>query len=404
MKRTLRAKSYRTVAGFLFALLAITVCDDPATLPVAGAQEPVPAPKVPAPREGSITPPELLPIVGPLVLRNPAPSEPAIAMYDRRYMQTERPRYDDFLKQAAAGNGWNDPNHYGALRSRLMWAIRNAEPFGPEAAIDVYGYGRGRAVLLRYLENSRKAKFARQPHHNTGIPDSEALWVLEKNEDALAQIHVTAMAATSDRYNYLKMRNKGSDARQLVVALQAVMAAHRLGIPFERSDANPTRGFDDSLGSWYAVGRQLITWDRDYAVKADGSIPSPAHKGQEAYLFNAWLATELLNWCAYIEWDPAVFDLAKRIMDHLMAVQKPGWPTLGYVTGSTSPAPDLAAFYIWPSLAIWQETGESKYRDFAIANLQATQRAYLGSIKQWNQTYSTLGQGAEALLAGVSWR
>jgi hypothetical protein len=236
------------------------------------------------------------------------------------------------------------------------------------------------------------------------VADVEALYVLEGDQDALTHIHVTAMAATWDPWGYLKFQNSQSDARQVAISLQLIKAAHRLGIPYVRNPANHNVGFDASLGSWYAAGRRQIDWVRQYGVQSNGAIPSPAHGGSEAYLFNALLATQLLEWCATVEWDPAVFDLARQIMDHVIAVQKPGWNALGYLSSSSGPSTDLASFYVWPSLALWQETGDQKYYDFATKNMLASNTAYISQMKQWNQVYSTLAEGAEALLTGKSWR
>jgi hypothetical protein len=354
-----------------------------------------------------ITPPELMPVVGPLIALGSG-ADRSLTAFDATYRRTELARFRDFVSLENHPSGaWLDGNHYGGLRSRLMWAIRTGEPYGRAATDEArHGYARGRRILKRYLQWSEENNFALQPHHNTGMADVEALWVLEGDSNALSHIHVTAMAATVDRYGYLKLRNPSSDARIVSVALQAASAAHRLKIPFERNPANNQMGFDNRLGSWKAVGEQQIRWlDEFEIVKADGSIPSPAHKnGREAYLFNAMLARELLNWSAYVEWNENAVNIARRIVDHLIESVRPGWPTLGYVTDSREPSTDLASFYVWPSLALWQETGESKYRDFALASLRATRTAYIDRMKQWNQVFSTLAQGAEALLAGESWR
>lgn len=362
------------------------------------------APNLAPPPGAQLTPANLKAVLGPIVAAGTLSQAP-LPGYDHRYAINEQGRFDDFMSQVSAGNGWVDPNHYGGLRSRLMWAIRHGEPYGPGATSTSFAYGRGRQVVLRYLEYSKRNGFNVQPHHNTGLADVEALYVLEGNQDALTHIHVTAGFVTTDRYDYLKMLNKGSDARQVTVALQALMAAHRLGIPYVKSSATSSTSFDTSLGSWKAAGERQILWLDQYGgVKADGSIPSPAHNGHEAYLFNAWLATALLQWCANIEWHGRAFELARMIMDHLISEVKPGWETLGYLDSSTAPGWDLAAFYVWPSLALWQETGDQKYYDFAMANIEATRKAYLDNIKQFNQVYSTLGQGAEALMSGMRWR
>ncbi|HUF70252.1 MAG TPA: hypothetical protein VMM79_16515 [Longimicrobiales bacterium] len=354
----------------------------------------------------SITPEALRPILGPLALKGSGPAVPGIRTYDDRFARTEQARYDDYVKVEQDRQGaFLLGHHYGGLISRLMWSIRTSAPIGPSSPPEnVSAYARGRRIVRRYLEWSKRNGYSIPPHNNTGMADIEALYVLEGDEDALTHIHVAAMSATTDRYGYLQFRNPKSDARQVAVALQAFMAAHRLGIPFERSRANNNIGFDAELGSWLAAARRQIGWVRDNGVKADGAIPSPSHGGHEAYLFNALLATRLLEWCANIEWDPEVFGLAQRIMDHLIDARKPALPALGYQSNSPQAATDLAAFYIWPSLVLWQETGDPKYRDFAIQNIGASSTAYIDQMKQWNQIYSTLGQGAEALLARVSWR
>jgi hypothetical protein len=96
-------------------------------------------------------------------------------------------------------------------------------------------------------------------------------------------------------------------------------------------------------------------------------------------------------------------------MDHMVTLYNTkyvtrGWSTLPYTSASTGPAPDLAAFFVWPALALWQETGDSKYYDFAMVNLAATKDAYIAKFKQWNQVYSTMAEGAEALMKGARWR
>ena len=120
---------------------------------------------------------------------------------------------------------------------------------------------------------------------------------------------------------------------------------------------------------------------------------------------NALLAVQLLKWHAFVNPNPHATELARQIMDHLVTelAAKPGWETLGYETRSREPSPDLAGYYIWPALVLWQETNDQRYVDFATRNLAATNKFYIDGIKQWNQVYSTLGQGTEALLAGVSW-
>jgi hypothetical protein len=364
----------------------------------------------------SLTPRLLNVVLGPLVLRAAAPIPPevtsALASYDQRFMSTEMPRFQDYLKSESDPNGsWLFGHHYGGLRGRLAWAIRTGEPYGAGVTDETrYAYARGRRIVKRYLQYSKSSRYLTQAHHNTGLADIEALYVLEADPDALAHIHVSAVSATTDRYNYLKLQNPSSDARIIAISIQSTTTAHRLGIPYASSPVNPSVAFDPLPGSWKAVARRQIQWLTDFdAVKADGAIPSPAHGGAEAYLFNAMLAKELLQYCASVEWDSAVLALARRIMDHMIdryttdyAVR--GWKTMPYLSTSTGPAPDLAAFFIWPSLALWQETGEQKYFDFAVVNLKATNSAYISAVKQWNQVYSTMAEGAETLFGGHRWR
>jgi len=363
----------------------------------------------------SLTPRSLSVVLGPLVLREAVTIAPDVAIalgnYDRRFMSTEMPRFQDFVTSESDPNGsWLNGNHYGGLRGRLAWAIRTGEPYGASATDEArYAYARGRRIIKKYLQYSKSGRYLTQAHHNTGLADVEALYVLEGDTDALTHIHVTAQSVTTDPYNYLKMQNPNADARAIAIAIQATTTAHRLGIPFARSNANPSVAFDASPGSWQGVARRQIQWLTDYnVVKADGSVPSPVENGGEAFLFNAMLAKELLQYAAHIEWDAAAVALARRIMDHLIdrytnVYAARGWSTLPYVNTSTSAAPDLAAFYIWPSLALWQETGEQKYHDFAVLNLKATNSAYIAAMKQWNQVYSTMAEGAEALFAGQPW-
>jgi hypothetical protein len=372
--------------------------------PAAPAFEPPPPLAPPVASASQITPPGLRPLLGPLVARSPDAIE-AIRTFDQRFMQTEQDRYQDFLASLNDAQGaYLSGNHYGGLRSRLMWAIRNGEPYGEGVTDESQSaYARGRRIVKRYLQWAKANSFNIPPHNNTGLADIEALYTLEGDADALNHIHVSAQAATNDPYGYLKMQNPRSDARQIAIALQAFKAAHRLAIPYAPNPAT-RNGFDASPGSWHGAGRRQIEWIRQYVVQPDGSIPSRAHNNDEAYLFNAMLATQLLEWCATVEWDPALLDLARQIIDHLIAAVKPGWSTLGYLSSSGSPATDLAGFYVWPSLALWQETGDQRYHDFAVSNLQAANTAYIQQMKQWNQVFSTLTEGAEALLAGEPWR
>lgn len=161
------------------------------------------------------------------------------------------------------------------------------------------------------------------------------------------------------------------------------------------------------------------TGDPHKGFQPDGAIWSTAHAGQagsehnEAYLFNAVLATQLLQWWGWVDPYPRAYDAARRIMDHILEIdakaEAAGRASIPYLTnsgGSSSAAEDLAAFYVWPALVLWQETGEQKYRHFALRQLAAANRttSIRNSAKHWNQVFSTLAMGAEALLVDVSWR
>ena len=379
--------------------------------------EPVPDPDpepVPPPAGGDLTPATLQVTMGPLVAVSTAPSDAAVPNFDNRFAAAEPQRFQEFLAVEGSTSGaYLSANHYGGLRSRLQWSIRNGQPIGPGVTDEATSaYARGRRVVRRYvlwsasIPVSGGGPYGPPPHNNTGMDDIEALYTLEGDQDALTHIHVAATGATDDTFNYLKMQNGNSDARIPSVALQALSAAHRLGIPYAKSPARPGAVFDVSLGSWKAAGNRQIGWF-DAAVKPDGSIPSTAHtladgRVPEAYLFNAMVAVQCLRWWAFIDPAPVALDIATRIVDHLIA-QQGAAPTLPYLSTDTGTAPDLAGFYVWPGLALWQETGDAKYRTWALANLAATSGAFISGVKQFNQTYSTGAMCAEALLAGVPW-
>jgi hypothetical protein len=377
---------------------------DTATVTVGS---PPPPPTSPTPT-GQLTPGSLIPVVGRLVARNKNSVAP-LSTYDQRYLQTEGARYKDFL--GCLSGCITTANHYGGLRSRLMWAIRNGEPIGPAATSENYAYGRGRRIVRTYLAYSKQWNFATQPHNNTGLADIEAYYLLEGDPDAYNHIWVTAAIGTSDPYGYTNCTHSNSDARQGTVYLQSMASAHRLRIPHSRPPANGGITTDMSRGSWLADGRWMIARVIAGCVRADGSVPSPAHgKNVEAFLFNAWLASTFLQWHGYVEPNSAAFDAARRIMDHMIMLyrtvyQPKGWSTLPYLTYSTYAAEDLAGYYVWPALALWQETGDAKYKDFALSQIASMNRtSSISGLKQWNQMYATQGQSAETLLSGVRWR
>lgn len=357
----------------------------------------------------SITPSFLRPPLGPLVRRSSTPLLPALDTYDTRFGQNEVARFRDFL--ACENTCFREANHYGGLRSRLMWAIRTGQPYGPAATDESrHAYARGRRIVRRYLRWSRNNGYSIDWYNNTGLPDIEIVYRLDGDADAYKHLWVSASRYSKDRYGYQSCsRPQGYTVREPTVALQALSAAHRLGIPFRQPTHLSGAGFDGSQGSWKATGVRQIQWLKN-CISADGSVFQTVYGSNvEAYFFAAWMATELLRWNASVEWRGDAYNMAKLVMDHIIhefeTKYKPkGWSTLPYLSYQNSPAYDLAAFYIWPALALWQQTGNAKYREFARTNLVASNRAYIAKMKQFNQTYSSLGEGTEALLLGASWK
>lgn len=358
----------------------------------------------------NITPVNLMPTVGPLIARQ-SPQQAPFSTYDNLYIKSAPLRYADYLANEATTI--TIQNHYGALRGRLMWALRNGEPIGAGVTNEnLYDYARGRRMLMHYLQAySAPNLYATPPHNNTGMPDIEALYVLEGVPEALNHLQCQAGAATSVGLDsYYKFQNSNADAREISVGLQSLSAGNRLHLPYALAACtNPNARPSTRYTTFVQRGREIILWlDQFQVVQRNGAILSPAHQGNEAYLFNAMLATELLKWSAFVEPTPRAEQLAVLIVDHLVsqAAALPGG-VLGYQSNSAGPSGDLAAMFVWPALAIWQDTGNQKYFSFALTHLAASadpNLGYVGGIKQWNQTFSTGAQGAEALIAGVSWR
>jgi hypothetical protein len=296
--------------------------------------------------------------------------------------------------------------HYGSLRGRLSWAIRTGEPFGAAVAQGdtATAYGRGRLPVQWYLANySALNRFTVQPHNNTGLGDIEAYYALERDSLALLHIHCSAAQGLYDPYGYLKLTNPNSDPRGVAIPLQAMNAATRFGVPYSGCPRNSNFAANPAYRSWREAGDTIIAWLDTYGgVRPDGTVEARANGG-ETYFMSAMLAGELLRWDRAAS-HPRARALALKIVEHLTQAdsiaQAQGAATLPYVTPG-APAPDLAAYYIWPALVAWQETGDPRYRALALRQIAATQGAYIAGLKQWNQTYSTLAQGAEALLAGV---
>jgi hypothetical protein len=289
--------------------------------------------------------------------------------------------------------------------------------------------------VKEYLKWSKAHGFWNQQHNNTGLNDVEALYMLEGDPDARTHIWASAQQHTYDSWGYLHMVSINSDFRQVAVALQAFNAAHRLGIPY--SDVKDVTGasgpaLDPAPGSWKAAGERLISWMLDGdpnfkhaskgnyptppAILPNGTLPAPAAFQtyplsstqiplSEVYFMNAMFAIELLRWSAYVAPHPRAEQAARLIVDHLIdELNRRGTPTLPFVGKDNGSAPDLSGFYVWPALVLWQETGDQKYYDFAMKNLQANENAYLWGAKQFNETFSLGAHGTEALLSGVRWR
>lgn len=372
----------------------------------------------------NLMPVNLMPSMGP-VIAAPATQDPAVSLYDKQYKATEQPRWQQYLAdEGVNGIGGMVANHYGGLRSRLMWGIRHGEPFGA-GVIDenLYGYARGKRIVLFYLNAySQPNNYGTPPHNNTGVDDIEALFLLEGTPVAREHIQCNANGFTGSNWDgWFKMQNPGSDPRIIAIALQLFSSAHRLQLPYARgycpnlSQSPP----DPKYASFKDRGNVVIQWlDTFGVVQPNGRIISNGHTNnpptgvKEAYLFNAMVATQLLRWSAFVDKSPLAEALAKRIVDHLIdeAALKPGG-VLSYLSfgwpNEMNPSGELAGFYVWPALALWQDTGDQKYFDFALTHLEATYDqsiSYVGSYKQWNQVYSTGAQGAEAMMNNVSWR
>jgi len=366
--------------------------------------EPEPIP-VPPPSTGDstvITPAGLEPILGRLIRRS-ATSGP-VATFDQRFAANEAGAFADAQALVAAGAA-NMANHYDALFGRFQRAIRDGAPTGPL-------FQHGREIALAYAAWSRMAGSAPPPHNNTGMLGMELLLALEQNADARMHIHcVAGFDSGTDPWGYLQGTHSNTGPRIPAVALQAISAAHRNGIPWGACPANINSTPLLSLGSWLNSGRRLIGWIELNWVKPDGSVPSPSHSVDcgftcEAYFMNAMLAVELLRWYRDVEPDPRVLELAGRIVGHLADEwQRTGGPLPYFTNRAPGSANDLAAFHIWPALVIWQESGETRLRDFAVAHMLAAASAgNQDRAKQFQQVHSTHAAEAEAILAGVLWR
>ena len=357
----------------------------------------------------SLTPAALLPAYGPLLKSTSPISE--VSKLDSNFLKYEQTHYSDYIA-ITTGTPAIGYNHYGFLGSRLAYAIRNGLPYGSgvnNEATDMYA--RGKRVVIDWLNTySLPNNYAVAQWQDTSLEDLEALVVLENNTTARTQIHIDAARGTADS-PYMKMQAASADPRGITIFIQPMLIAHRLGIPFKHPGNGYSGTFDTTLGSWASAAKRNIYWlDQFNVIQSDGTIISNAHGGAEAYFMSAMLVNQLIGYYGYVERDPKVFSMIQRSVDHWIAMLPAGWDTLPYQskntsTGSnTSPAPDLAGFYVYPSLVMWQETGNQKYYDFAIKNIKAANTAYIAGHKQFNQVFNTDIFTADALLNGVHWK
>lgn len=343
----------------------------------------------------NLTPAHLMPVAGPLV-----GLQSMFALYDARYAGAEASTYERWLQGGRRAR--DGSSHYGALRSRYQWSVRRWLPEGPKAPSNsAYSHGveMTRSVLRDYFAPKGCAI---APHEATNIADIELLYLLEGDLQALECLNKMAryFGAQYPEQN-LDLTGPDSDPRASAVLLQVLSVGARYDLGFSARK---------SWGStWRQAARTMVeTMSRQ--VRPNGQVVSLAHRnsaqGDEAFFMSAMLAAELLRWHGFVERQPAWLALARRVVDHLIDEHvERGAACLPYTSRDGSPcAADLAGFYVWPALVLWQETGDAKYRKFALENLNAAGGASVNGAKQFNQTYSTGAQSAEALLSGVSWR
>lgn len=343
----------------------------------------------------NLTPAGLLATAGPLVR-----TRSWFSPYDRRYAEAEELTYGAWLAggRHASPRGASD---YGALRSRFQWSLRNGLPAG-RGAPATGAYARGvemtRSILQGYLKRN---DYMVAPHNATNLADVEMLYVLEGDPDALECIkgigrYLGAQYLEQD----LDLSGPNSDPRSAAIVLQALSANARYGLPYTARS---------SWGSNWKQAAATLVGRMSQHVQRDGKVVSQAHKnsgqGDEAFFMNAMLAAELMRWHGFVEPQRAWLDLSRRILDHLIEEDaRRGGACLPYTSNDgNSCAHDLAGFYVWPALVMWQETGLPAYKTFALKHIAAAAHAFVSGAKQFNQAYSTGAQSAEALLSGVRW-
>jgi hypothetical protein len=177
-------------------------------------------------------------------------------------------------------------------------------------------------------------------------------------------------------------------------------------IPYAPSAANPGRGFDGKYGSWL----KALEWRHSVLaslVQPDGSMPSPGHGGREPVFAICMVIDECFEFCRTVRWDPVIFATGLRALTHLMDALGPTQQCLPYLLGDAQTAPDLACYPVVVALEAWQETGDDRYRDFALKSFAASKTAFItgDSDKQWNQKYGyPRAWKAKALAGGKPWR
>jgi hypothetical protein len=343
----------------------------------------------------NLTPANLMATAGPLI-----GLQSQFRLYDGRYAGAEQSTYNGWV--AGGRRAADDSSHYGALRSRYQWSLRKGLPVGPTApANSVYAHGVAmtRSVLRSYF---KPHNCGIAPHIATNLADIEMLYLLEGDPDALECFKGMGryLGAQYLEY-YLDLTGPNSDPRSSAILLQTLSAGARYNLPYNARA---------SWGSTWKQAAATMVGKMSQQIQPNGKVVSLAHKnsgqGDEAFFMNAMLAIELLRWHGFVEPQPTWFDLARRIVDHLIDEHtQRGGACLPYTSnGGNACASDLTGFYVWPALVVWQETGDVKYKNFALKNMDAAGGAFVSGVKQFNQTYSTGAQSAEALLSGVSWR
>jgi hypothetical protein len=342
----------------------------------------------------NLTPADFMATAGPLISL-----QSHFYLYDSRYAAAEQLTYNGWMtrgKKAADGS-----SHYGALRSRYQWSLRKGLPVGPTAPANSI-YAHGVEMTRAMLRHFKPSHYRIAPHNATNLADIEMLYLLEGDPDALECFKGMAGYLGAEYLEqYLDLTGPNSDPRTAAVLLQTLSTAARYNLPY---NARP------SWGSTWKQAAATMVGKMSRQIQPNGMVVSLAHKnsgqGDEAFFMNAMLAMELLRWHGFVEPQPTWFDLARRIVDHLIVEHtQRGGACLPYTSsrGNTC-ASDLAGFYVWPALVVWQETGDVKYRNFALKNMDAAGSAFVSGVKQFNQAYSTGAQSAEALLSGVRWR